>query len=64
VVAHELAVGRHDKDGSQQKRREQAVQNGGPKKGFDRVDIRKVDRDSDQLRTYRKSIFAIIPLSS
>ena len=48
VVAHELAVGRHDKNGNQQKRCEQAVEHSGPKKGFDRVDVRKVDRDSDQ----------------
>src|SRR5439155_19353929 len=50
VVAHELAVRSHEKNGSQQERCEQAVQNGGPKKGFNRVDVRKVDRDSDQRR--------------
>src|SRR6202035_2517978 len=31
-----------------QERSEQAVDHSGPKKGFDRVDVRKVDRDSDQ----------------
>ena len=31
VVAHELAVGRHDKNGNQQKRCEQTVKHSGPK---------------------------------
>ena len=47
---HDAAIHRHDQDSHQQKRREQAVDDGGPEERPDRIDVCEVDRDRHRHR--------------